>query len=254
VKRVLVRFEKEVFGSRVDLASEFDEKRIDKIPDEGIKRALIAHLNNIRELNTNRPADAQLSPWSAEGMEILNKNRKSPLTKVTTYEESSSKFEIRPGEYTEADKGTNLYFLIYVNEQDPTDRQYETIPLRRVVEAKMAGSNFVEEKPGYSWFLLSPGDLVYVPPVEYALSDPIDPMGIYRMISSTKKECHFLPVCISKVIEADGKEKFQEFGSLNKSERTLETNGRMIKLCCLPLACNRLGNINIKTFKATTEN
>lgn len=239
VKRVLVRFEKEVFGSRVDLASEFDEKRIDKIPDEGIKRALIAHLNNIRALNANRPADAQLSPWSAEGMEILNKHRRSPLTKVTTYEESSSKFEIRPGEYTEADKGTNLYFLIYVNEQDPTDRQYETIPLRRVVEAKMAGSSFVEEKPGYRWFLLSPGDLVYLPDVE-SETNIIHSKNIYKMVSATGRECYFIPQMISAMISDR-----VEFGKKNKIERS--DDGRMIKDFCLPLQIDRLGAVNMTT-------
>ena len=237
VKSVLIRFRKEVYGSRVELASGFDEKRIEKIPDEKLQKELKAHLEYIQELNASRPADAKLEPWSAEGIDILNKNRKRPLSKVSTYEESSSKFEIRPGEYTEADKGTNLYFVIYVNEVDPSDRQYESIPLRVVVEARKNNTAFVEERPGYRWFLLSPGDLVVIPDQGELNGGEISVSSLkcYKMVSVSGKQCYFMPNSISSIV-ADK----VEFGSPNKTERAMD--GRMIREVCFKLNVDKLGN------------
>jgi CRISPR-associated endonuclease Csn1 len=237
VKKLEIRFYKEVFGNRVEVSSGFDAKRIEKIPDEGIQQELTNHIQSISEHNADLPADGRIDPFGNEGMEILNRNRNRPLVKVTTYEESSSKFEIRPGQFTEADKGTNLYFVIYVNENDPSDRTYETISLRRVIEAKMKGEHFVEQKEGYRWFLLSPGDLVYLPKVGGEI-EQVDSMDVYKMVSATRKQCFFIPNSVSSLVA----DKI-EFDSMNKIERA--DDGRIIKEYCFPLNIDRIGNLRV---------
>jgi CRISPR-associated endonuclease Csn1 len=224
----------------VEVSSGFDAKRIEKIPDEGIQQELTNHIQSISEHNADLPADGRIDPFGNEGMEILNRNRNRPLVKVTTYEESSSKFEIRPGQFTEADKGTNLYFVIYVNENDPSDRTYETISLRRVIEAKMKGEHFVEHKEGYRWFLLSPGDLVYLPKANSEIGQ-VHAMDVYKMVSATRRECYFIPNSVSTVI----KDKV-EFELGNKSERALDH--RMIKQHCFKIHVDRIGNFVFNEF------
>lgn len=223
--------------SRVDLSSGFDSKRIEKIPDSILQEKLHEHLREISLENKDRPKDSQIEPFGQEGMQMLNADGKFPIKKVTTIEDIGSKFQIRPGAYTEADKGTNLYFVIYENIEDPSDRQFASIPLRHVVEAKIAGENFVEEKPGYKWFLLSPNDLVYLPDegekIDFS-NDTVDPMKVYRMASSTKGVCYFVHNSVSKAILDK-----VEFGPLNKSEKSMD--GRMIKQFCKKISCNRLG-------------
>jgi CRISPR-associated endonuclease Csn1 len=230
------------FVNRVDITSGFDEKRLEKIPDPVLQKELSHHIRYIEELNQTRSKDEQIDPFGNEGIEILNKNRKFPITKVSTKEDSSAKFEIRKGAYTEADKGTNLFFVIYQNTQDAFDRQFESIPLRIVIEAKANGSDFIEERSGYRWFTLSPNDLVYLPDEGENIS-AIDwnnknllAVKIYKMVSCNKGQAFFVPHTVSKVIVDK-----VEFDSLNKIERALD--GRMIKQYCLKLKVDRLGNI-----------
>lgn len=237
------------FVNRVDISTGFDKKRIEKIPDPVLQKELINHIDNIENLNKSRNKEEQMDAFGSEGIEILNKNRAFPIAKVTIKEESSSKFEIRPGAYTEADKGTNLFFVIYENLNDPSDRQFESIPLRTVIEAKAAGSGFVEERPGYHWFTISPQDLVYVPNEGENIASinwndkKLISQRIYKMVSCNKGECHFLAHSISKLIlPYDPKTKQGEFGSINKSEKTIEDT--MIKLHCIKLKVDRLGNIS----------
>lgn len=242
IKKIMLIEMVPYFVNRVDISSGFDEKRITKIPDPVLQKELLTHIKKIVEFNESRNKDEEIEPFGSEGIEILNKNRKLPITKVSIKEESSSKFEIRPGAYTESDKGTNLFFVIYVSLNDSTDRRFESIPLRTVIEAKSVGSGFVEEKPGYRWFTLSPLDLVYVPDEaeNIAAIDWENTNGIagkiYKMVSCNKGQAFFVPHTLSKVIIDK-----VEFDSINKVERALD--GRMIKQHCIKLKITRLGNI-----------
>jgi CRISPR-associated endonuclease Csn1 len=241
LKKVMVIETTPYFVNRVDVTSGFDEKRIEKIPDKVLQKELREHIMHVGQLNQNRSKDEQIDPFGNEGIEILNKNRKFPITKISTKEESSAKFQIRPGAYTEADKGTNLFFVIYQNTQDTTDRQFESIPLRDVIEAKKEGSGFVEDRPGYRWFTISPNDLVYMPDEGENLNTidwnkKLIAGKIYKMVSCTGREVLFIPQTVSKVIVDK-----VEFESLNKTGRALD--GRMIKQHCIKVQVDRLGNI-----------
>ena len=101
-------------------------------------------------------------------------------------------------------------------------------------------------------FTLSPNDLVYVPTDEELENTSLVDFNnlskkqvsrIYKMVSSTGSECHFINNHISKLIKSyDSKNKIGELGSLNKSE--LSIDGLRIKERCLKLKLDRLGNIN----------
>jgi CRISPR-associated endonuclease Csn1 len=223
--------------SRVDVSTGFDLKRIEKIPDSVLQEKLREHLYDIEEENKDRPKESQIDPFGPEGLQILNRGRRFPLKKLTTIEDTGSKFPIRPGAYTEADKGTNLYFVIYENLSDSADRQYESIPLRDVIEAKAVGESFVEQRPGYRWFLLSPNDLVYLPDEGEELDQDLsnlDPSKVYKMVSCTGRQCFFVQNTVSKVII----DKL-ELGSNNKEEKAID--GRMLKQYCVKLNFDRLG-------------
>src|SRR6185312_1600229 len=217
--------------------------KISKIPDPSMRNELLIHIQNINDINRGREKNEQIDPFGAEGMEILNKGRKTSLTKVTIKEESQAKFEIRPGAFVEADKGTNLFFVIYESKDEPTDRKFESIPLRKVVEAKSEGSGFLEEKPGYWWFTLSPNELVYMPDdgegiagIDWKAKEKLA-AKIYKLVSCNKGQAFFVPQTVSKVIVDR-----VEFDSMNKVERALDGR-RMIKQHCIKLSVDRLGNI-----------
>jgi CRISPR-associated endonuclease Csn1 len=228
--------------SRVDIASGFDLKRIEKIPDRMLQEELRNHISQIENENKDRTKESQIDPFGPEGIQMLNRKRKYPLKKVTTIENPGSKFPIRPGAYTESDKGTNLYFVVYENMSDPLDRQFESIPLRDVVEAKLNGESFVEERVGYRWFLLSPNDLVYMPDKGEIMNRSkvnLDSSKIYKMVSCTGRVCYFLHHSLSKVILDK-----VEMGSLNKEEKAID--GRMIKQYCQKISLSRLSTLNTK--------
>jgi len=91
--------------------------------------------------------------------------------------------------------------------------------------------------------------LVYVPSEDEVNSNlqvdlkNISSNSIYKMVSCTGKECHFIPSEISSLIKQyDSKTKVGELGSLNKDEKTLDYSKR-IKEVCWKLKVDRLGNI-----------
>lgn len=93
-------------------------------------------------------------------------------------------------------------------------------------------------------FHLSPNDLVYVP-TEEELADQclyriesIKSDRIYKMVSCTGSECHFIRQNIATPIVNK-----VEFSPLNKMGRSL--SGEMIKDVCIKLNIDRLGNINL---------
>jgi CRISPR-associated endonuclease Csn1 len=171
-----------------------------------------------------------------------------PILKVRTYEPKGNKFNVGSSgnkryKYVEAAKGTNLFFAIYADAEG--NRTYETIPLNIVIERLKQGLKEVPEKneKGHSLlFCLSPNDLVYVPAEDEMMEGVVVSIGdirrerIYKMVSCTERECHFVPNSIAYPIL-----KNTELGSNNKAEKTWD--GIMIKQVCRKLNINRLGGI-----------
>jgi CRISPR-associated endonuclease Csn1 len=69
---------------------------------------------------------------------------------------------------------------------------------------------------------------------------------VYKMVSSTGSECHFIHGNIASLIQYyDSKSKIGELGSLNKLETTVDINNPIrIKETCIKLKVDRLGNIS----------
>ena len=256
---------------KTDLGSISKEKHIHQIIDHNIREVIIPnHLKNYTDDKGQVNYEAAFSP---EGIESLNKNittlnrgkAHQPIFKVKMYE-VGSRFPLSDNinsakhkKYAEAAKGTNLYFAIYwdANKQK---RNYETIPLREVIEHQKQVAHLpktdrtpipIRPELGQYLFSLSPNDLVYVPmPGEDLNTIDFDHLTttqkerIYKMVSSTGSECHFLPSHIASVIY-----KKIEFGSLNKNERALD--GLMIKETAIKLKVDRLGHLKaVKTIKS----
>ncbi|OQP51720.1 hypothetical protein A4H97_26270 [Niastella yeongjuensis] len=243
IEKVTMWYMKEYYGNRVFLDDSFTAEKIkEKIAEyntesgKGLKGVLLTHLSKWN----NDPKAA----FTGEGMEDLAKTAGRPITKVTTYEDSKGKFEIRKGQFVEAAKGTNLFFVIYENMQTG-DREYETLRLDEVIVAKANGWPVVKAKEGYRHFTLSPNDLVYVPEegenikmIDWQMEKEKTSRRVYKVVSFTGSQCFFVPHNFSKTII----EKV-ELGSLNKQEKSLDE--LMIKKCCIKLRVDKLGNVSI---------
>jgi CRISPR-associated endonuclease Csn1 len=261
---VKVPKDKILTATRKCLDSSFNLKAIESITDSGIKKILINYLQS----KDNNPEIA----FSPEGIEDLNNNIRlynkgkyhQPIIKVRVYE-VGSKFplgetENKKEKYVEAAKGTNLFFSVYRDECGK--RNYETIPLNEVIEHQKWRATLTTEEQkstplvpirndkGQFLFFISPNDLVYVPSEDEDIStvDIFNPTKeqirrIYKMVSCTGSECHFIHANIASLIKNyDAKTKIGELGSLNKQEVDLDGQTR-IKEKCLKLKVGRLGNI-----------
>lgn len=257
-------------GSRKLLDESFNEKKIlNSVTDTRIQKILINHLENYqgRLDEENKPIAPEKLAFTPEGIEEMNESIiglndgkfHQPIYKVRVYEKMGNKFSVgqtgnKKDKYVVAEKGTNLFFAIYENEKG--ERKFETIPLEIVIERQKQGLSSVPELNdlGYKLlFSLSPNDLVYVPTIDeiengsypdFSILDKKIVGRIYKMVSSTKKECHFIQANVSMPIKSyDTKTKIGEFGSLNKSELTIEGDVR-IKNHCIKLKIDRLGNIS----------
>lgn len=269
-------------ASRVSLNDTFDEGRIETITDTGIQKILLKHLNNYRGRLDEKGIEipASLLAFSAEGIEEMNKNiiilndgqLHQPIIKVRTYEPRGNKFNVgqtgnKTKKYVEAAKGTNLFFAIYQDSEG--NRSYDSIPLNVVIERQKQGLSSVPEKnkDGDSLlFHLSPNDLVYIPsaeekedfkPVNFNKLNKDQSRRIYKMVSCTGGECHFVPSTYASPIVNN------ECGSNNKNERMMQffdsddlletgkkgiTKPLMIKSNCFKLVIDKLGNIQILNF------
>ncbi|MFW5778232.1 MAG: type II CRISPR RNA-guided endonuclease Cas9, partial [Bacteroidota bacterium] len=239
--KIKIWYFEEFSVSRETLNDSFTEKKIiekvaeyDTQKEKGIKKLLLSHLADFE----GKPKLA----FTGEGLEKLWKKAGHPITKISTYETIGNKFEIRPGQLVEAAKGTNLFFVIYENVVTG-ERDYETLGFGDVVAAKMNNLPIVKPREGYKHFTISPNDLVYVPEPDENIrlidweNDRLRiSKRIYKMVSSSGKQCFFVPHNVSKpVIEK------VEFGSLNKAEKSLQDE--MIKKSCLKINFDNLGNI-----------
>lgn len=239
------------FATRSDVMglSEYSKDKvrseIEKITDTGIQKILLKHLDE----NGNDPSVA----FSPDGVDRMNQNisflnngkEHKPIRRVR-FCEKSDKFAVgesgnKAKKFVEAAKGTNLFFGVYQSED--SKRNYMTAPLRDVVLRLKDGLTPVPEileNGDRLLFWLSPNDLVYVPTEDEMdngyVSIPIDKDRIYKMVSSSGKQCFFI-----KSVVANSIVDKQEFSSLNKMEKAL--TGEMIKERCIPLKVDRLGNI-----------
>lgn len=245
-------FDEENAAVRKNVDTSFTEKFIqESVTDTGIQKILLNHL----EAKGNKVEIA----FSPEGIEEMNKNiiqlnegkLHLPIFKVRVYETIGNKFSVgvkgnKKDKYVEAAKGTNLFFAIYVDENGI--RSYETIPLNIVIERLKQGLSVVPEKNRKEHsllFYLSPNDLVYVPiedERENIHAVNLDQLNneqrkrIYKMVSCTGSECHFVPYYVASPIINK-----VEYSPLNKIGRSL--TGEMIKDVCIKLKVDRLGNI-----------
>ena len=193
--------------------------------------------------------------FEGEGLESLYKKAGRPIKKVTRYEKKKEDDKFK-GKYVETDKGGIVYFVMYENAEGIRDGMF-SISVHQAIEKIIQGKEIAEEKEGYKKIVLSPNDLVYVPNEEEMVTKIIDWNNksnifkrTYKMVSSTGKQCFFVPHNISKTLL----EKI-ELGSGNKNQRawdgkvelvgnseTREDSGSMIKNHCIKLTIDRLGN------------
>lgn len=264
--RIKVPKGKILTATRKSIDTSFDLKTIESITDTGIQKILKNYLAS----KNNNPEIA----FSPEGIEDLNKNIQEyndgkphqPIYKVRIFE-LGSKFPLgqtgnKRTKYVEAAKGTNLFFAIYQDKNGK--RSYTSVPLNEVIERQKQGLKPVPQEDGAGsvfLFHLSPNDLVYVPTQDE--TDNINGIDfdnltkeqtnrIYKMVSCTGGECHFVPICYASPIVAN------ECGTNNKNERImrffsdddlLEKDNKgvekplMIKNNCMKLKVNRIGKI-----------
>lgn len=251
------------FATRKPLDTSFNKTKIEEnVTDTGIQKILLAHL-------AAKDNDEEVA-FSPDGIDEMNRNIitlnngkiHQPILKVRVYEEAE-KFAIgqngnKTSKFVEAAKGTNLFFCVFASEQVNKDsgeivkvRSYLTIPLNVMIDCqKKFGSKWKLNIESYLkeiklilddvklLFVLSPNDLVYVPANEDVLNNikSIDKGRIYKLVSCTGNEGHFIPEFIaSPIIQT------KELGSNNKAQRSW--SDEMIKDVCWPIKLDRLGNI-----------
>lgn len=231
------------------------QKAIDSITDSGIRSILRAHLG----AENNNPVEA----FSADGLERMNRNIKAlngghdhlPIKKVRVYEQAN-KFSVgnkgqKATKFVEAAKGTNLFFVIYTNSNGT--RGYVTVPLNIIIDLqkkyeKEWKSHLAERLQGEDLqlmpkgaellYVLSPGDLVYVPREEERETGikHLDIRRIYKVVSMTGIQF----MCIHHSVASPVVNKM-EYTTSNKMEKAI--SGEMIKEVCIPIQVNRLGII-----------
>lgn len=167
-----------------------------------------------------------------------------PIYKVREKETIGLKFNIgtagfKNKKFVEADKGTNLFYAVYADNEGK--RSFESIPLNMAIERKknkMDVAPAMNAKGDKLLFVLSPGDLVYLPQEGEHVALPLDENRIYKMVSCSVARSYFVPYCSACMIS----DKI-EYGPLNKMERSLD--GIMIKTTCIKLKVDRLGHISV---------
>lgn len=260
---------------RASLSEIKNEKHLAKITDARIRDIILPnHLKNYLDEKGKPKFDVA---FSQEGIEDLNKKivelnngkKHQPIYKVKMFE-IGSKFSVsdkvkspKNKKYVEAAKGTNLFFAIYWDEKKQK-RNYETIPLNEVMAHQKHVAHLPKQErmliqpkleKGNFLFTLSPNDLVYVPTedelenqhlIDFDKLNKEQVSRVYKMVSSTSSECHFINSNIASLIKNyDAKSKVGELGSLNKLETTIDvSNPIRIKETCIKLKVDRLGNIS----------
>lgn len=241
ISKVEVYRLQEMAATRVFVGPDFNQKTIDSVTDSGIRNILTRHLQKYKDASGTDHPELAFSP---EGLESMNKNIQElnggkphkPILKVRKAETLGMKFNIgvkgsKAKKYVESEKGTNLFFAVYANEDG--GRNFESIPFNVAVARLKEGLSVAEPELSDGsklLFVLSPFDTVVMHDEKTAQN------VFYRFVSCTKKEAFFLPVNVSAVIAAK-----MEFGSLNKIELT--DDRLSIKQYCTKVKVDRLGNI-----------
>lgn len=224
-----------------------------------VNRILLEH---ILEFNNN-PKDA----FNAEGIDKLNKKAVQkigkPIKSITRLDGSIDEEEMFRGAVYETDKGSNVYFVIYENNQTRQREFLEpnpSISVLKAIENENDIKKIAPERIGYTRIVLSPGDLVYVPTVEeyekicngVEIEQAINWKSnnalvdrIYQTISFTKKTCLFRKFSIADLIQpCNVKEKIiGEIDWHNKSEMSMDNPPIKIKDICIKIKVDRLGNV-----------
>lgn len=236
-------------ASRVLLDSTFTEKDIEKVTDTGIQAILKHHLEHYVDDKGKHDCAAAFSPDGLaemnEHLTVLNGGKPhKPIFKVRKKETFGLKFNVgdvgsKNKKFVEADKGTNLFYAVYADNEGK--RSFESIPLNMAIERK---KNKLEIAPTTNakgdklLFVLSPGDLVYLPKEGEHVSLPLDGRRIYKMVSCSEGRSYFVPYSAASVISDK-----VEYGPNNKMERSLE--GDMVKTTCVKLKVDRLGHVSV---------
>ena len=247
------------YAVRTALDDSFTEDYIrNKVTSETIQKILLAHLERCNN-------DPKLA-FSPDGIEKMNADIQQlnngvphkPIYKVRTCEKAE-KFAVgqigsKSKKFVEADKGTNLFFAVYsiITEGGAEKRAFATIPFKVAVDCQKRGKkewrtlldewvhseNIVSENAKLQ-FILSPGDLVYVPTAEEIHSGNIrlDKSRIYKFVSSSDVDAYFIPVAVASPIVNK-----VEYSQLNKISRVSQDEP-LIKEICKPINVDRLGNL-----------
>lgn len=231
----------EATASRTKLNETFDKKNIEKITDSGIRKILLRHLENCG----GNPKVA----FSPDGIAMMNDNIKSlnngkdhkPILSVRKYDAIGNKFRIgeygsKSKGYVVADKGTNIFFAIYNSNKGI--RTYESIPYNVEVERQKQGLPIAPEensKGDKLLFVLSPGDLVYMPNENEHVDKNLDKGRIWKFVSTSLGRAQFVPERLAVPI-ADNMEYAK-----NKTE--FDDYHRSIKAFCRKIIVDRLGRI-----------
>lgn len=223
-----------------------------------VNRLLLEHILEYQ----NNPKEA----FSAEGIDKLNKkaiNRiGKPIKSITRLDGTINEEEIFRGAVFETDKGSNVYFVMYENNQTKK-REFlkpnPSISVLKAIEHKNKIETFAPSRQGFSRIILSPGDLVYVPTIEqYDLIkenklnrelinwDDIELISnrIYQVKKFTGNYCYFLKNDVASLIfPYSSRIGAGEFESQNISEYSVDDPPIRIKDVCIKIKVDRLGKI-----------
>lgn len=249
-------------ATRVLLDTSFDSKRIQSITDTGIQIILKNHLEMCDGNSEVAFSPEGIVDMNSNLFKLNNGKAHQPIMKVRTFEPMGNKFSVgnkgnKGSKFVEADKGTNLFFAVYQDEAGK--RSYESVPLNFVVESLKHGLppvslkkiDLKSGKESHLLFYLSPNDLVYVPTIEELNTqdsvnltslDSDQRKQIYKFVSCTENEGHFVPHTYSSPIQKN------EMGTNNKSQNTIDGNIQ-IKSCCWKIKVSRSGHLTFDTVK-----
>lgn len=251
-------------------------KQLESITDISIQKILKNHLLNY--IDDQGEEDFEKA-FSDDGILTLNKNIRQlnggkahqPIYKVRIYE-VGVKFPLgesgnNSSKYVEAEKGTNLFFNIYLHESKG-NRNYDTVPLNEVIahqkwratlsteEIKRTPMVPVDKTKGNFMFSLSPDDLVYVPTseeednpqlVDFKRLSKLQVNRIYKVEKMSGKECYFVRNDIANLIKSyDPKSRFGELGSQNKLITSMGLENIKIVDKCWKLKFDLLGNVQLE--------
>ncbi|MCF8236254.1 MAG: hypothetical protein K9H15_11955 [Bacteroidales bacterium] len=203
--------------------------------------------------------------FSTEGIEKLNKKAvENPhigkeIKSVTRLDGIVDTSDMFNGGFYETDKGSNVYFVMYEDQQTKIRNDFISIPTHKAIEKVVNGESVAEDKEGFDKIVLTPGDLVYVPTPEertqilsgFMIEAAVEWSNnknlterIYKVVSFTGKELLCLKANIADYVFPYNRKKKNkgEIGWDNKSATTMEGD-MIIKEACIKLKVDRLGNI-----------